>query len=83
MKLRNAFSIPFEAYGMARIALLPTILELLKTPLHFFHLSDIRRIFMAHLWLLAGDGIDLNDRPQREALLTPNAYGVVMDVGAG
>ncbi|CCM00218.1 uncharacterized protein FIBRA_02246 [Fibroporia radiculosa] len=38
---------------------------------------------MSHLWIPFGDGIDENARPVKENLITPNARGVVLDIGAG
>ena len=38
---------------------------------------------MTHVWVPFGNGIDINARETKSSLLTPNAYGVVLDVGAG
>ena len=38
---------------------------------------------MAHIWVLFGNPTDEGGRSTKEALITPNAYGVVLDIGAG
>jgi len=38
---------------------------------------------MAHVWRAFGDSCDQNGRPVKEKLIFPNAYGVVLDLGAG
>ena len=38
---------------------------------------------MAHIWLVFGDGADMRSRDIKYQLINPNAYGSVLDVGAG
>ncbi|KAG6908655.1 hypothetical protein DXG01_003748 [Tephrocybe rancida] len=38
---------------------------------------------MSKLWVTYGPGIDANIQPQKASLITPNAHGVVLDIGAG
>ena len=38
---------------------------------------------MAHIWVLFGNPTDEGGRPTKEGLITPNAHGVVLDIGAG
>lgn len=38
---------------------------------------------MAHIWALFGNPTDEGGRSTKEALITPNAHGVVLDIGAG
>jgi len=38
---------------------------------------------MSHIWVLFGNPTDEAGRPTKEGLITPNAYGVVLDIGAG
>lgn len=38
---------------------------------------------MSHVWVSFGDGLDEGGRPVKEGLITPHAYGVVLDIGAG
>ncbi|KAF7789148.1 hypothetical protein EIP86_000085 [Pleurotus ostreatoroseus] len=84
MKLSNALAMIPHIIGSLQMALWPTLRELLHKPSLFLSPASIRRIFMAHLWKAGcGDGIDMNESPNRKALITPNAYGVVLDVGAG
>jgi hypothetical protein len=38
---------------------------------------------MAHIWAVFGNSTDEGGRSTKEALITPNAYGVVLDIGVG
>ena len=38
---------------------------------------------MSFAWVEMGDGIDQNGKIVKTALITPNAYGVVLDLGSG
>jgi hypothetical protein len=38
---------------------------------------------MANVWTLFGDLVDDGARPVKQHLIAQNAYGVVLDIGAG
>ncbi|KAJ3555453.1 hypothetical protein NM688_g2567 [Phlebia brevispora] len=84
-QLKNVLDMLFAISHALQVALIPTMLELCKEPLRFrfLQLTEFRRVFMAHLWILYGPGIDGNDQPTRATLITPNAHGAVLDIGAG
>ncbi|KAF5375948.1 hypothetical protein D9615_008217 [Tricholomella constricta] len=83
MKLSAAFSILLDLRFAVHEAFLPTILVIIRSPSLLLEPSAISRLFMAKLWVTFGDGVDENSRPVKEHLITPNAYGVVLDIGAG
>jgi len=64
-------------------ALPPTLLALWHTPALVFSPVTISRLFMAHVWNAAGNAIDEGGRDTKMNLLPGNAYGVVLDLGAG
>ncbi|KAK7062698.1 hypothetical protein VNI00_000186 [Paramarasmius palmivorus] len=80
MQLTAAFCIIPEMARAVRLAFLPTLRDIWQDPTLFFKIS---RIFMAYVWTGFADGTDENGRPVKEALITQNAYGVVLDLGAG
>lgn len=43
----------------------------------------LSRVFFAYVWIPFGVGANENSRADKELLITPNAYGVVLDIGAG
>lgn len=83
MKLSNAFS-PFHGlwFGMT-IAFLPTLKEVLRNPILLLRPAQLSQFYMSKLWLVWGDGSDGSAKPLKDVLITPNAYGVVLDIGAG
>ena len=38
---------------------------------------------MAHLWVVFGDGVNGAGKEVKDGLISPYAYGVVLDLGAG
>ncbi|KAJ6596540.1 hypothetical protein B0H10DRAFT_2179224 [Mycena sp. CBHHK59/15] len=64
-------------------ALIPTVLALLKRPYLVLDLRATSSIFMAHVWASFANAADVGNRPTKSQLITPNAHGVVLDIGAG
>jgi SAM-dependent methyltransferase len=83
MKLSAAFAIIFDLSLAIRAALPPTLAGIFHSPLLIFQPATLSRMFMAHVWVLFGNGVDTNARPEKERLIPGNAYGVVLDIGAG
>ena len=83
MKLSAAFKILIDILFIFTKGVLPTIKCIWNTPLLLFKPAEIRRIIMSFAWVEMGDGIDQNGKIVKTALITPNAYGVVLDLGSG
>ena len=83
MKLSTNLGLLQDLWIAIRIAILPTCKALLCNPLLLLRPHTLSKVFMSHVWTQFGPGIDENAKPIKEALITPNAHGVVLDVGAG
>lgn len=83
MKLRNAFAALIDIRGAVQIALFPTLCAIFKNPLILFHPVALSRIFMSHVWAAFGNGLDINNAELKAKIITSDAQGVVLDVGAG
>ena len=83
MKLTNALSVLTDLRLAITIAILPTIRDVFHKPTLLFRPQALSRVFMAHLWVVVGDGSDTRSRDIKYQLINPNAYGSVLDVGAG
>jgi hypothetical protein len=83
MKLSNALTPLTDLRYAIGASLWPTILDIYKSPSLFFRPAALSRIIMAHVWVLYGNPTDEGGRPTKEGLITPNAYGTVLDIGAG
>ena len=83
MKLSKALAAATDLRISFQIAFLPTLRAILKNPNLLLHPSRISREFMSHVWVEFGKGIDENTRGLKTSFITPNAYGVVLDIGAG
>jgi hypothetical protein len=62
---------------------MPTLKAIFWNPTLLFQPRELSRIFMANLWVLFGPGTDNASKTVKEGLITPNAYGIVLDIGAG
>lgn len=83
MKLSNALSPLTELRYAIGASLWPTILDVYHTPSLILHPAALSQVVMAHIWALYGNPTDEGGRPTKEGLITPNAHGVVLDIGAG
>lgn len=83
MKLSEALGPLSGVWFGLTIAFIPTLKALLREPALFLRPRQISRIYMANQWLLYGDGIDGNAKAEKEQIITPHAYGRVLDLGAG
>jgi hypothetical protein len=54
-----------------------------QTPSLLLHPKMLSQTFMGHVWVDFGNGVDEGGRPVKNGLITPNATGVVLDLGAG
>ncbi|KAH8105268.1 hypothetical protein BXZ70DRAFT_514674 [Cristinia sonorae] len=83
MKLINALSILPEMRGAVAIAFMPTLRDIFNNPTLLLHPVQIQQVFMKHLWALYGDGMDEGNKVTKQRLISINAKGVVLDIGAG
>ena len=65
------------------VALPKTILAIFRNPTLLFRPFALRRLFMAYVWEVYGTPTDQGGKRVKESLITPNARGVVLDLGAG
>ncbi|KAF6747554.1 S-adenosyl-L-methionine-dependent methyltransferase [Ephemerocybe angulata] len=78
------FGILMHNWFCIKTGFFPTLKEVIARPSLLLSPTEISRIFMAKLWARGfGDGIDEAGRSTKEHLITPNAYGSVLDLGAG
>jgi hypothetical protein len=66
-----------------RAAALPTIKAIIRSPWLLLAPSELSRLFMASLWVPMSEEIDKNSRPSKIPLITPNAHGIVLEIGPG
>ncbi|PPR01765.1 hypothetical protein CVT24_001805 [Panaeolus cyanescens] len=83
MKLVNAFSLLLDLRFAIVSAFIPTLKSVLLNPLLLFRPGQLSRIFMANVWVKFGSGLDEGIREIKRGLIEANAYGVVLDIGAG
>lgn len=83
MKLSAAFGILLDLRFAILAAFMPTIRAVIKSPSLLLQPRALSRTFMAKLWALIGNGVDENGRVVKQHLINPNAYGIVLDLGAG
>ena len=83
MSILKRFSLISDLAFAFYLAFWPTLTRVSATPSLLFNPTEISRIFMSHVWTAFGAGIDGNSAKIKTSLITQNAYGVVLDLGAG
>jgi hypothetical protein len=83
MKLTNALSLLSDLRLAITIAIFPTLSDVFHNPTLLVRPQALSRVFMAHLWAVYGEGSDSRSKDIKNHLIKPNAYGSVLDVGAG
>ena len=83
MKLSAAFSLFGDLWGAIQVALPQTLRSLLRSPQILLDPKALSRLFMSYVWTVFGDGMDQGYAGEKKRLVTPNAHGVVLDIGAG
>lgn len=83
MRLDAAFGVVTDLRIFLVGGLLPTILAIWRAPSLLFQPIETSRIFMSHVWDLYGNSVDEAGRDVKKGLITPHAYGVVLELGAG
>ena len=83
MKLSASLAILVDLRLAFQAALGPTIQAVLHSPSLIFRPAALSHLFMSHVWTAFGPGVDENGRSTKHRLITTNASGVVLDIGAG
>ncbi|KLO10193.1 hypothetical protein SCHPADRAFT_878376 [Schizopora paradoxa] len=83
MRLYMLYGFLLDLQRSMGIALLPTLKAVFRDPSLVLKPLEVRRLYMAHVWAVYGDGIDESSRAQKEKVVCANARGVVLDMGAG
>ena len=83
MKLAAALNPLWNLCSAIGVIMWPIIMETYKSPSILFRPATLSQIAVAHIWILFGDMRDEAGRPTKQDLITPNAHGVVLDIGAG
>lgn len=83
MKLRKAFALLIDLRLALQNAFIPTIWAIWSSPELLLRPQELSRVFMSHVWIAFGNVVDDNGREVKNELITPNAQGVVLDIGAG
>lgn len=83
MKWNSIFGLLVDVRQAIKVAFFPTLKALLQSPLLIFEPHVLSKLFMSHVWNFFGAHVDEGGKPVKEKLITPHAYGVVLDIGAG
>ncbi|KAG6329181.1 hypothetical protein ID866_9907 [Astraeus odoratus] len=83
MPLLQRFGLLCDLSYAVRFAFLPTIKQIFFNPSLLFRPASLSHIFMSHVWIFFGPVVDENSGREKTKLITPHAFGVVLDIGAG
>ena len=82
MLLKDVLAPVWHIYDTIKLATRPFTLALFSQP-SLLRPSQMSDLFFSILWGPMGDGIDANCAAIKTSLITPNASGIVLDIGAG
>jgi hypothetical protein len=83
MLVKDVLAPVWPIYDTIKLATRPFILALLSQPSLLLRPSQMSDLFFSILWGPMGDGIDANSAAIKTSLITLNASGIVLDIGAG
>jgi len=83
MKLSSNIPLISELIAFTLAGLGPTLKAIVKTPSLLLHPNGLSRLFMSHVWAAYGNSVDEAAQSTKTHLITPNAHGIVLDIGAG
>ncbi|KAG1744948.1 uncharacterized protein EDB91DRAFT_1328250 [Suillus paluster] len=83
MRLAAAFSLHTDLRLCIMVGFWPTVLAIWHTPSLLFRPIEISRIFMSCVWDSYSNMVDEGGKDVKKGLITPHAYGFVLDLGAG
>ncbi|KAF7297987.1 hypothetical protein HMN09_01019600 [Mycena chlorophos] len=83
MKLSSVLEFVHGMLYAAMISIPSVVRAVFKSPSLLLNPTEMSRIGMAAIWVLFGAGGDEGKRALRQELITPNAQGIVLDIGHG
>ncbi|PPQ97688.1 hypothetical protein CVT26_001871 [Gymnopilus dilepis] len=83
MKLKAIFEFLNQIWGVTKIGAPPTLKAVLSSPSILLKPTTLSRIFFSHIWAAMTGGMDDWAKELKEEIITPNAEGIVLDIGAG
>ena len=76
-------SIFIHIFNALKFGLVPTLIDVFKSPGLLLKWTALSSIFMGHVWARFGNGLDEFTRDMKKKIISPYADGVVLDIGAG
>lgn len=83
MRLSRALSPIPNLWWTLRVSFIPLLRTLLSQPRLLLDPAKMKDLFFEITWRPMGEGIDEGTSELKKELITPNAEGVVLDIGAG
>jgi len=83
MKTANILGLLTDWWAAVKVATPPTFRAVIANPRLLLNLPILSKIFFSHVWTSFAPLVDEGGREVKKGLITPYAYGVVLDIGAG
>lgn len=83
MRLSEGLGPLWHILDILKATIRPFTGAILASPSLLLRPSHLGDLFFSILWRPMGEGIDQNTADLKATLITPNASGIVLDVGAG
>ena len=72
-----------ELYLICAATLIPNLRAILAQPSLVLHPKNLKTVVFSNIWAFMAPSVDEGGRQVKESLIRPNAFGSVLDLGAG
>ncbi|KAI9349162.1 S-adenosyl-L-methionine-dependent methyltransferase [Obelidium mucronatum] len=84
MSFDQKTGIVWDMFSAIQVSFIPTLWAIVGTPSLLWNWRKLQQVVMGNIWANGfGEGVNSGSATIKERLITPNARGVVMDIGAG
>ncbi|KAF8889421.1 S-adenosyl-L-methionine-dependent methyltransferase [Gymnopilus junonius] len=83
MKPKAIFEYVDQIRAILVMGVPPTVNAVFSSPRLLLNPTAFSRVFMSYVWAVMADGMDMWAKELKEEIITLNATGIVLDIGAG
>ena len=83
LTLWDRVAVLYELFLICSATLIPNLRAILTQPSLILHPSKLKSVLFSNVWAFMAPSVDQLGREVKESLIRPNAFGLVLDIGAG
>lgn len=83
LTLWDRIAVPYELYLICSATLIPILHAILAEPTLLLHPKKFKIVLFSNVWNFMAPSVDEGGRDLKQSFIRPNAFGCVLDIGAG